>query len=162
MNPENLQLLADFSVTYLSTLKHIEELISQPTQKYKLSFEQFTILKEIAGAEDAITPSDLAYSRAVTKGAISRQLQQLTKLEYVRQVPSKKDRRVSNLELTDLGKEVQENLSHDIIVRWNEWMEIYGTENAKVLLILLEKFNKEILSEALNRKPNLKSSTLSQ
>ena len=77
---EDSQLLDEYVEIYMSAIKYVEDLVSQPTKAYKLSFEQFLIMKEIA-EDSSVSLIDIAKKRGVTRGAISRQIRVLLKLD---------------------------------------------------------------------------------
>ena len=103
-----MQLLDDYIDAYISTLKYLDEVVSEPAAEYGLSFEQYLIMHAIAESYDDITLTDIVEKRKVTRAAISRQIKMLMKKEYVYQETDCHDRRRQILRLTNEGKVVCE------------------------------------------------------
>ena len=79
-------MMAEFIGVYMSSLKNLEKLISQPTSAYGISFEQWLIMSAVAHSRTPLTLTEIAAERGVTKGAVARQLKPLFEKEYLQQV----------------------------------------------------------------------------
>lgn len=74
MKTKNNDKLFEGSVEiYMSTLKFLEYVLSEPTKEYEISFEQFLVLRNICNNEK-VTQMGIAAQRNVTRSAISRQI----------------------------------------------------------------------------------------
>ncbi len=138
------QLLDKYVELYMSAIKYVEDLVSEPTQAYQLSFEQYLIMKEIAD-DNSVSLIDIAKKRGVTRGAISRQIRVLLKLDYITQEIDPDDRRRLILNLTPSGQKTVEELNPKIHNRFTSWMETFGEENAKQMLDLMNEFRHKIM-----------------
>ncbi|MCT3358717.1 MarR family transcriptional regulator [Latilactobacillus curvatus] len=138
------QLLDEYVELYMSAIKYVEDLVSEPTQAYQLSFEQYLIMKEIAD-DNSVSLIDIAKKRGVTRGAISRQIRVLLKLDYITQEIDPDDRRRLILNLTPSGQKTVEELNPKIHNRFTSWMETFGEENAKQMLDLMNEFRHKIM-----------------
>ena len=107
---EEQRLRREFINIYFTTIKHIETEISKPLTQFRLSFEQYQILNDLATHEVA-TLTDIVAKRQVTKPAIARQLRVLRDLGYVTQASDNGDHRRRLLQLTPLGKRVEAQAS---------------------------------------------------
>jgi len=140
----NETLLAAFIETYFSTMKNINDLISRPMAAYKLSFEQYQILHDIAQS-DEISLTDIVKKRRVTKPAIARQLRVLRDLNYIHQEQSQQDRRRFLLHLTPSGVRVEQAVTHAAAEQFNHWVNILGTDKAEQLLALLNEVGAKLM-----------------
>lgn len=141
----------EFTDVYLSTLKYIEELISQPTSVYGLSFEQWLIMDTVANAAEPVTLTQLAAQRNVTKGAIARQMKPLLDQNYLEQQTDPSDRRRSFLQLSAAGEQTQQEIARAVETRFSDWIEVFGVDDAKQLLSLLRRFDDVILRQSLRK-----------
>lgn len=87
-----MELLSQYIDAYLSTLKYLDEVVSEPAADYGLSFEQYLIMHSIAD-QDGLTLTDVVERRHVTRAAVSRQIKMLLKKEFIYQEPDEMDRR---------------------------------------------------------------------
>lgn len=101
-----MELLSEYIDAYLSTLKYLDEVVSEPAADYGLSFEQYLIMHSIA-QQDGLTLTDVVERRHVTRAAVSRQIKMLLKKEFIYQEPDTADRRRMLLHLTVTGREVE-------------------------------------------------------
>lgn len=141
----------EFTDVYLSTLKYIEELISQPTSVYGLSFEQWLIMDTVANAAEPVTLTQLATQRNVTKGAIARQMKPLLDQNYLEQQTDPSDRRRSFLQLSATGEQTQQEIARAVEARFSNWIEVFGADDAQQLLGLLRRFDDVILRQSLRK-----------
>lgn len=138
------QLLEKAINIYLTGLKGLESFISEPASEFKLSFEQFLILREII-QQPKIKLMDIAKQRQVTRSAVSRQLKILFQQNYVEQKADPADRRRMFLLATTTGKQVEEQIWLKIKRRFTKWVQIYGKDRANEFLALFEDFNQQII-----------------
>lgn len=71
-----------------------------------LNFSQFLALKRL-GEKGAMLPSELARTLRYSPGALTRLLDKLEHLGYLRRVPHPSDRRALHLELTAAGQQIR-------------------------------------------------------
>lgn len=145
---EDNQLLDEYIDIYMSAIKYVEDLVSEPTKAYQLSFEQYLIMKEIA-EDSSVSLIDIAKKRGVTRGAISRQIRVLLKLDYITQEIDSNDRRRLILKLTPSGFQTVHELNPKINQRFASWVETFGIENSKQMLILMNEFRSKIMAKEI-------------
>ncbi|MSE21588.1 MarR family transcriptional regulator, partial [Lactobacillus parabuchneri] len=127
---------------YLSSLKYLDNFVSEPATKYGLSFEQYLILHTIA-EQDNVSLMDIASERRVTRSAISRQIKVLLQHDYIYQKPAESDRRRLYLHLTPTGKETEKKVNDLITARFDRWISRYGDEKVKAILQFIRVFAAE-------------------
>lgn len=143
-------MLGDFIRVYMSSLKHMETMLSQPMRKYGISFEQWLIMASISRSDTPLTLTEIAAERDVTKGAVGRQLKPLLGLQFVTQTPDEKDRRRIFLALTSEGQCVESAITKRVRARSKQWIDAFGLEESKELLKGLHRFDDLIMQPALN------------
>jgi len=141
----NDALLSAFVETYFTTIKNFNDLISAPMAKYKLSFEQYQILHDVAENE-AISLTDIVNKRHVTKPAIARQIRVLRDLDYLHQEQSNLDRRRFLLHLTPLGVRVEHQVTEAARMQFNRWLTVLGHDKAEQLLSLLNEVGEKLIN----------------
>ncbi|MEX0381222.1 MarR family winged helix-turn-helix transcriptional regulator [Leuconostoc sp. MS02] len=146
-------LMAEFISVYMSSLKKLEKLISQPTSDFGISFEQWLIMTSVvkSGHESPLTMTKIATDRGVTKGAIARQLKPLFERRYLNQVPDEQDRRRTLLLLTPEGQRVEAIITSRVNGRFSGWLDIYGFAEGQNLLKTLHRLDTLIVQPELNK-----------
>ncbi|MFD1466443.1 MarR family winged helix-turn-helix transcriptional regulator [Lapidilactobacillus mulanensis] len=139
-------LLEDYIDVYMSGFKYISDLVSEPTKKFNLSFEQFLIMRDIADGQQ-VAMSDVALKRGVTKAAISRQIRVMLEHDYIAQERDAVDRRRQYLRLTTKGQEVTQAIEQAIRERFDYWIDLFGKDDAQELLRLMRRVSTEILGK---------------
>ncbi|WP_226789472.1 MarR family winged helix-turn-helix transcriptional regulator [Latilactobacillus graminis] len=143
---DDSQLLDEYIEIYMSAIKYVEDLVSEPTHAYQLSFEQYLIMKEVAD-DNSVSLIDIAKKRGVTRGAISRQIRVLLKLDYITQAIDPNDRRRLILNLTPTGAETVAALNPKIHERFASWITTFGKDNAQQMLALMNEFRRKIMAK---------------
>ena len=133
-------LLDAFIDVYMSSLKYLDEFISEPAQAFHLSFEQYLILREIT-QNDQVTLMDIASKRQVTRSAISRQIKVLLKAGYLQQQPDENDRRRLYLLVTPTGAKADRAIRQRINQRFQGWLDVYGDQRAHEILDFIRDFS---------------------
>ncbi len=133
------ELLQEAIGVYLSSLKYLDNFISEPATKYGLSFEQYLILHTIADREH-VSLMDIASERNVTRSAISRQIKVLLQHDYIYQKPAESDRRRLYLHLTKNGEQVESKVYELTTGRFDEWVNRYGEDQIKKILDFIKDF----------------------
>ncbi|WP_204122576.1 MarR family winged helix-turn-helix transcriptional regulator [Lacticaseibacillus mingshuiensis] len=144
-------LLPAFIDVYFSTIKNTDARISRPMAKYRLSFEQYEILYDVAHLP-AVSLTDIVKKRGVTKPAIARQLKVLRDLGYLTQKLAPDDHRRHILTLTPMGKRVAAEAEVAVEEEFARWVEVMGEAKLNELLGLLKEtgtklFNKDTAAE---------------
>ena len=133
-------LLDAFIDVYMSSLKYLDEFISEPAQAFHLSFEQYLILREMT-QNDQVTLMDIASKRQVTRSAISRQIKVLLKAGYLQQQPDENDRRRLYLLVTPTGAKAERAIRQRINQRFQGWLDVYGDQRAHEILDFIRDFS---------------------
>ncbi|TYC46016.1 MarR family winged helix-turn-helix transcriptional regulator [Leuconostoc litchii] len=154
---ENYELLNDFIDVYMSALKNLEKLISQPTSEYGASFEQWLIMAAIANSNQPLTMTEIARDRGVTKGAVARQLKPLFDCGYLKHLSDHKDHRRVLLMLTDEGLIIEKQMTSKVQHRFNKWLDIFGLEAGQDFLVTLKRFQELIVLPELHDKKKIDS-----
>lgn len=105
MKKDDLSIYDKLFVLYNLTMKIEKEELAE-SQFNDISINDLHIIHIISLKED-ITISQIAKLMGVSKPALTGNVDKLEKLDYIRRVPNKKDRRVTNIELTQRGKLLQ-------------------------------------------------------
>lgn len=134
------QLLDEYIDVYIKSLKYLDSFVSEPASRYKLSFEQYLIMHNIANKQN-VTLAQIADSRGVTRSAISRQIKVLLKLDYIYQQRDESDHRRQYLHLTPRGRQIEEILAKTATERFAGWIDIFGEEKAESLLVFIREFS---------------------
>lgn len=148
------ELLTEFIGIYMSALKNLEKLISQPTSEFGISFEQWLIMAAVTKNknEKPLTMTEIAATRGVTKGAVARQLKPLFEREYLQQIQDAADRRRVLLVLTPKGQDIESVITLRVNKRFNEWLDIYGHDEGLDLLKTLHRLDDLIVKPELTKK----------
>lgn len=133
-------LLDAFIDVYMSSLKYLDEFISEPAQAFHLSFEQYLILRKIT-QNAQVTLMDIASKRQVTRSAISRQIKVLLKAGYLQQQPDENDRRRLYLLVTPTGAKAERAIRQRINQRFQGWLDVYGDQRAREILDFIRDFS---------------------
>ncbi|HJE87304.1 MarR family transcriptional regulator [Levilactobacillus brevis] len=140
MAEQEQSLLDAFIDVYMSSLKYLDEFVSEPARAFHLSFEQYLILREITRNQN-VTLMDIASKRQVTRSAISRQIKVLLKQGYLRQQPDENDRRRLYLIATDAGTHAERVIRQRINQRFQGWVDVYGNDRAHEILKFIQDFS---------------------
>lgn len=146
MEKDNEKLFEGSIEIYMSTLKFLEYVLSEPTKQYHISFEQFLILRNVRYRDD-VTQMGIAAERGATRSAIARQIKSLLQLGYISQTPEPKDQRKLYLRLTDQGIEVEKLIDQNVHKVFKSWIDKMGEEKVTELLDLLEEFGQKIMNQ---------------
>lgn len=139
------QLLNDAINAYMGGLKGLEHFISEPSQQFHLSFEQFLILRDII-SHPGIKLMHLAAAKGVSRSAVSRQLKTLLAANYVTQEPDPNDRRAQSLVATKAGVTAATRINAAMLARFTHWLDLYGRQRGSQLIDSLIDFGNEIVN----------------
>lgn len=155
MAEQEQPLLDAFIDVYMSSLKYLDEFISEPAKAFHLSFEQYLILREITQHQN-VTLMDIAAQRQVTRSAISRQIRVLLRQGYLRQQPDENDRRRLYLLATPAGEQAERLIRQRINQRFQGWLDRYGEARAQELLNFIRDFSQMTHRKKQDEKPRHK------
>ncbi|TYC48450.1 MarR family transcriptional regulator [Weissella muntiaci] len=146
-----MKLLNEYIDAYLTTIKYLDDVVSEPAMEFGLSFEQYLIMHNVAHHHSGLTLTEIVESRNVTRAAISRQIKMLLRKQYIYQVPDRHDRRRMLLYLTPEGREVEQVVTERVQRRFEGWVESFGEESAKRGLRMLRLIEQKIVSKSRAR-----------
>lgn len=136
---------------YISAIyRHLQILISDQLQPFRIGSGQFTFLLTIAKAE-GISQKALSEELLIDKTTTAKAIKKLEAVGYVRKETNPADKRYYLLYLTELGREVLPKVAtvlHDISRKSRVGI---SDEEYKLMLILLKKMLHN-MSEQVNQK----------
>lgn len=97
-----------------------DELDREFSRHFKLNFSDVLVLVQIALAGGRLKMADVAETIVVTRGGVTKLVDRLVRLGYLRRVPSDEDRRVIYAELADEGRKLladAQGLLEDVVQR---------------------------------------------
>lgn len=146
MTKTHEELLREAISVYLSSLKYLDNFVSEPANKYGLSFEQYLILHTIAEREH-VSLMDIASERNVTRSAISRQIKVLLQHDCIYQKPAESDRRRLYLHLTKDGEQVERKVYSLTTARFDQWITRYGADKVREILDFIKDFSSNEMAD---------------
>lgn len=106
--------MVDRMMSFFEELQRLDNAwraLNQLTKEYKISFEQFMLLKRIS-LEKRITPTALSDELKISRPAVSRKINQLYRNEYLNKIRSfeNEDQRIVELEISNKGNRIMAEL----------------------------------------------------
>lgn len=141
----NSELTNVFTDIYFKTMKSMTTLLQAATTEFKVSFEQYQIMRDIAHRQ-ATSLTDLVARRGVTKPAIARQLRILRTEGYVSQDISPDDRRKHILRLTEKGASVEHHVETHLHASFDNLITKAGRDNLTELTRILKYMDEKVLT----------------
>ena len=135
------------SIGYLLKINHsmMADRLERLFADQDISFVQWIALRKLnEGA--ALTASDLCRKMCHDNGAVTRLLDQLEQRGFIVRERSREDRRVVNLQITDLGRLQITKLTPDVVHGLNAVLETFSIEEFGELTRLLEKLQTRLQS----------------
>ncbi len=111
-----------------------EPVFNRLLDKYRLSGTGFNVLEILRGARVPLQPSAIADHMLITRGGMTKALDVLEKLAYVRRMPHPSDRRMLLVEITDSGTRVMNELLLRLHVYEKEWLNVLTPEEQKAFI----------------------------
>jgi DNA-binding MarR family transcriptional regulator len=105
------QLADEMMVFFASTMRTAQGEVFRLVDELELTMTQLKMLFVLAGAEEDLTPSELARHLGLSPAATGRAVDGLARREIVSRREDEADRRVKRLALTAHGREVVERVS---------------------------------------------------
>ncbi|WP_155287053.1 MarR family winged helix-turn-helix transcriptional regulator [Lacticaseibacillus zhaodongensis] len=141
---EDKELMSSFTDVYFKTMKDMTTILQAATAPYKVSFEQYQIMRDVAH-KNATSLTELVKLRGVTKPAIARQLRTLRSLNYMRQKVADEDRRRHVLSLTRSGQQVEKQIETNMDGRLSTLLLALGPDDIQTLKQLLTQLDVKVL-----------------
>lgn len=147
--PEDIEVSLKTWVKLARTFSTIYRKASENIKSFGLTLPQFAVI-EALGHLGPLKVGDICNKMLATGGNMTLIIDNLEKLEMVRRVPSKKDRRVILIELTDKGQKIFD----DYFIQHAEYIKntfsILSLEEQKMLGSLLGKLGLGIVEREKN------------
>jgi len=134
------------------TVKIVEYFLQESfnDKKIDLTKEQMIVLKKLHD-QDGLNQNELAFLTLRNKSSLTRLLSKMESKKYITRKQSKKDKRINNVFLTNLGKEMF-NQSRPVIKNIIETIELnISTKEKEQIINTLQKIqsNFDVKSETL-------------
>lgn len=121
-------------------ISELDRKTAQLVGTYNLTFRQFMVLEALY-SKGSMTVCEVREAILSSVGTIPVIIHNLEKLQYIRRVADKKDRRVCHLELTETGTKIISEIlpRNELVIR--EAMQELSESDKETLLHLLKKMS---------------------
>ena len=109
-------------------------------EEHGFTFLQYQILAWLRDGI-ALNPRDICAQYRHNSGALTRVIDQLEEKGFIERLRRDRDRRKVELQLTDAGRKVIEELVPLVVETLNQALEDFSSDEVKELIRLLVKFN---------------------
>lgn len=137
------------------TVSNLSTALDQELARYDLTHQQFSILRLLA-EHNCATAADLAREHCADTGAMTRMIDRLEAKDIVRRTRSAEDRRVVNIELTEVGQVLIDRLPILAINVLNRYLKGFSVEELEQMKSFLRRIL-ENAGAALPAPPNPES-----
>jgi len=127
--------MINIGVTWFSA----EPVFNRLLDHYRLTGTGFNVLEILRGARQPLQPSAIADHMLITRGGMTKALDALEKLDYVRRMPHPSDRRMLLVEITDTGMRIMNELLLRLHVFEKEWFDVLTPDQQRVFIELMGK-----------------------
>jgi DNA-binding MarR family transcriptional regulator len=114
-----------------------EPVFNRMLESYRLSGTGFNVLEILRGAGQSLQPSAIADHMLITRGGMTKALDLLEKLDYVRRMPHPSDRRMLLVEITDTGTRVMNELLVRLHACEREWFDMLTPQEQQTFIELM-------------------------
>ncbi len=114
-----------------------EPVFNRMLAAYRLSGTGFNVLEILRGAGQPLQPSAIADHMLITRGGMTKALDVLEKLDYVRRTPHPADRRMLLVDITDTGIRVMNELLVRLHAAEREWFDVLTQEEQQTFIELM-------------------------
>jgi DNA-binding MarR family transcriptional regulator len=114
-----------------------EPVFDRMLETYRLGGTGFNVLEILRGAGLPLQPSAIADHMLITRGGMTKALDVLEKLEYVRRMPHPSDRRRLLIEITDTGMRVMNELLLRLHTAEQEWFDVLTPQEQQTFIELM-------------------------
>src|SRR5258708_26240355 len=114
-----------------------EPVFNRTLETYRLSGTGFNVLEILRGAHQPLQPSAIADHMLITRGGMTKALDVLEKLDYVRRMPHPSDRRMLLVEITDSGMRVMNELLVRLHASERQWFEVLTPQEQQTFIELM-------------------------
>jgi len=114
-----------------------EPVFNRMLETYRLSGTGFNVLEILRGAHQPLQPSAIADHMLITRGGMTKALDVLEKLDYVRRMPHPSDRRMLLVEITDTGTRIMNELLVRLHASEREWFDMLTQAEQQTFIELM-------------------------
>ena len=95
------------------------------------------MLEILRGAHQPLQPSTIAQHMLITRGGMTKALDALEKLDYVRRMPHPSDRRMLLVEITDTGTRIMSELLLRLHTAEKDWLDVLSPAEQHTFIELM-------------------------
>jgi DNA-binding MarR family transcriptional regulator len=117
---------------------HVSHAFSRKMEARGVTVAEWVVLRELFG-RNAITPSELAERLGMTRGAISKLVDRLTRKSLVTRTADKEDRRYQSVALTAEGRAIVPELAELADLNDEEFFAALSASDRKLLMRSMKK-----------------------
>jgi DNA-binding MarR family transcriptional regulator len=114
-----------------------EPVFNRMLSKYRLTGTSFNVLEILRGARAPLQPSAIADHMLITRGGMTKALDALEKLDYVRRLPHPSDRRKLLVEITESGTGAMNELLLRLHADEKEWFDVLTPDEQQTFIELM-------------------------
>ena len=122
--PGSSRLASECLINMGVTWSTAEPVFNRLLAAYHLTGTGFNVLEILRGAHQPLQPSAIADHMLITRGGMTKALDVLEKLGYVRRMPHPSDRRMLLVEITDTGARIMGELLVRLHASEREWFDM--------------------------------------
>jgi len=130
-----------------------EPVFNRMLAHYRLTGTGFNVLEILRGARQPLPPSAIADNMLITRGGMTKALDALQKLDYVRRLPHPSDRRMLLVEITDAGLRVMNELLLRLHTAEREWLDVLTPTEQQTFIDLMGRVQARFQQLQRNFKP---------
>jgi DNA-binding MarR family transcriptional regulator len=127
--------LINMGVTWFTA----EPVFNRLLAAYRLTGTGFNVLEILRGAHQPLQPSTIADHMLITRGGMTKALDVLEKLDFVRRMPHPTDRRMMLVEITDTGTRIMNELLQRLHTAEREWLDVLTPAEQHTFIELMGK-----------------------
>lgn len=122
--PGSSRLASECLINMGVTWSTAEPVFNRLLATYHLTGTGFNVLEILRGAHQPLQPSTIAGHMLITRGGMTKALDALEKLDYVRRRAHPSDRRMLLVEITDTGIRIMNDLLLRLHTAEKEWLDV--------------------------------------
>jgi DNA-binding MarR family transcriptional regulator len=122
--PGSSRLASECLINMGVTWSTAEPVFNRLLAAYRLTGTGFNVLEILRGARQPLQPSTIAGHMLITRGGMTKAVDVLEQLDFVRRLPHPSDRRMLLVEITDTGTRVMNELLQRLHAAEREWLDV--------------------------------------
>ena len=135
--PGSSRLASECLINMGVTWSTAEPVFNRLLAAYHLTGTGFNVLEILRGAHQPLQPSTIAGHMLITRGGMTKALDALEKLDYVRRMPHPSDRRMLLVEITDTGTRVMNELLLRLHAAEKKWLDVLTPAEQRTFIELM-------------------------